>query len=366
MPQNPDNLATRRLTRAYKPSMVCGLLLMLLVSTHGLSQPPELSPEPSTPPTSMSEPTSSASGDNTRHMRPKELLADELVDESHWLDTKEGKILALYRRTETRETKGALLLLHAAEDPQVWPPSLENLRKNLPKYGWETLAITLPQKSSPQIPSREETPTTIPSASETQGASSEASSEASSPDTAAAEQSSPAPSAPEPDTATPAREQLIKAYLLAALAFLNEKGQFNLVVLVDNSSFYWCMQLLSPNIKTNKADPNTVDGPLQALIIANLQPQEPLSIQELEDSFNQAQLPVLDIFFVPDDLDQQQQRELHKTAAMRNKLDYYQQLSIEQQPKVIETDAASFLVARVRGFMEKKAKGTEVKIKERK
>jgi hypothetical protein len=123
------------------------------------------------------------------------------------------------------------------------------------------------------------------------------------------------------------------------------------------------MQLLSPNIKTNQLDPNTVDGPLQALVITNLQPQEPLSIQELEASFNQPQLPILDIFFAPDDSKQKHQRGLHKTAAMRNKLDYYQQLSLEQQPKIIEDDAASFLLGRVRGFMEKKAKGTEVKLK---
>jgi hypothetical protein len=36
---------------------------------------------------------------------------------------------------------------------------------------------------------------------------------------------------------------------------------------------------------------------------------------------------------------------------MRNKLDYYQQLSLEQQPKIIEDDAASFLLGRVPGFL---------------
>jgi hypothetical protein len=279
-------------------------------------------------------------------MRPKELLADALVDESHWLDTSEGKILVLYRRTEAKVTKGALLLLHAAEDPQVWPPALENLRQKLPQYGWETLAISLPQKYPQAAPERD------------QAALTSSESPTNTPDN-----SSAAPTAPSSVATPPAREQLIKAYLLAALGFLNEKGQFNLVVLVDNSSFYWCMQLLSPNIKTNKADPNTVDGPLQALVITNLQPQEPLLVHELENSLNQPQLPVLDIFFAPDNNEQKSQRELHKTVAMRNKLDYYQQFSIEQQPKIIESDAASFLLARVRGFMEKKAKGAEVKVK---
>ena len=333
-------------------SLSCSLLLALLVSAACcLAQSTEPTEEPDAPsPTEQvaGEATATAPTETTpRNMRAKELLAEALVDESHWLETSEGKILVLYRRTEAKTTKRALLLLHAAEDPQVWPPALENLRKRLPQYGWETLAITLPQKYPPIAPARD--------------TDSEVGNDAEGDEEATTEE----PTAPsEPDAPnSPAREQLIKAYLLAALGFLNEKGQFNLVVLVDNSSFYWCMQLLSPSIKTNQIDPNTVDGPLQALVISNLQPQEPLSVHELEDSLNQPQLPVLDIFFAPDDIKQKRQRDLHKTAAMRNKLDYYQQLSLEHQPKIIEADAASFLLGRVRGFMEKKAKGTEVKLK---
>lgn len=320
--------------------------LVISVSAWGFNCFAQTETPPEQPPAVESTPAQPApnSPPPSRNMRSKELLADALEDESHWLDTSEGRILALYRRTEAKVTKGALLLLHAAEDPQVWPPALENLRKRLPQYGWETLAITLPQKYPQTPPVRSED--TIDTAEQPP--------EETTAGTAHVENNATAVS-------IPAREQLIKAYLLAALGFLNEKGQFNLVVLVDNSSFYWCMQLLSPNIKTNQADPDTVDGPLQALVITNLQPQEPLSIHELEDSLNQPQLPVLDIFFAPDDIEQKAQREIHKTVAMRNKLDFYQQFSIEQQPKIIEADTASFLLGRVRGFMEKKAKGSEVK-----
>jgi hypothetical protein len=365
MPQNQGNGPIRLVNTLTRVSLSCSLLFILLISAaSGLAQTTEPEEEPDAP--AATEPASEATATTPtettpRNMRAKELLADALADESHWLETSEGKILVLYRRTEAKTTKGALLLLHAAEDPQVWPPALENLRKRLPQYGWETLAITLPQKYPPIAPARD--------TDSEEGNDVENDEEA----TIDEETTTEEPTAPsEPDASNspaavsqtaPAREQLIKAYLLAALGFLNEKGQFNLVVLVDNSSFYWCMQLLSPSIKTNQIDPNTVDGPLQALVITNLQAQEPLLIHELEASFNQPQLPILDIFFAPDDTEQKLQRDLHKTAAMRNKLDYYQQLSLEQQPKIIEADAASFLVARVRGFMEKKAKGTEVKLK---
>ena len=374
------------------PAQLVTLLLwnLAIFSTHLQAQDPNQkapseeaatapAPDAATAPaaTTANAPSSAANASvSDRRLRPKQLLAEALADESHWLDTSEGKILVLYRPTQARVTKGALLLLHAAEDPQSWPPELENLRQNLPLHGWETLAVTLPQAYPPTPPERE-----ITSAATTAEAVAEG--EAASQDPTA----TPAPTAAPPETTTPvepppaeaspaeasasssqasrptpiAREQLIKAYLLAALAFLNEKGQFNLVVLVDNSSLYWIMQLLSPSIKPNRLDPNTVDGPLQALVITNLQAQEPLSKAELEASLNQAQLPVMDIFFAPADIQQKIQRKHHKAAAMRNKLGYYQQVQLDNHPKVVEEDQASFLLARVRGFMEKKARGTEIK-----
>jgi hypothetical protein len=46
---------------------------------------------------------------------------------------------------------------------------------------------------------------------------------------------------------------------------------------------------------------------------------------------------------------------------MRKKMDYYQQLLIEIQPKLTEQDDQSYLLGRVRGFMQRQAGGTEVK-----
>jgi len=99
-------------------------------------------------------------------------------------------------------------------------------------------------------------------------------------------------------------------------------------------------------------------------VITNLQPQEPLTTAELEASFSQSQLPVMDIFFGPDNSVQQAQRDKHRAVAMRNKLQHYQQTLLEAQPKVVEDDSNSFLLARIRGFMEKKARGTEIQAKE--
>jgi hypothetical protein len=46
---------------------------------------------------------------------------------------------------------------------------------------------------------------------------------------------------------------------------------------------------------------------------------------------------------------------------MRKKVVDYQQLLIDDQPKLVEQDHQSFLLGRVRGFMQQKASGTELK-----
>lgn len=152
---------------------------------------------------------------------------------------------------------------------------------------------------------------------------------------------------------------LITAYVNAAFEFLKTNTQFNVVVLADNSSAHQILQHLKPQIKDNKEDPTTVDGPLQALIITNLQAQEPTTKAELEGLFNTEQLPILDVFFAPDNAEQVSSRKLHKAVAMRNKINDYQQLLIDKPPKSIEQDHQSYLLGRVRGFMKQKASGSE-------
>ncbi len=297
----------------------------------------------------------------SRAIRDKTLIANALQDESIWLDTEYGKILALHRITEAKSTFGVLVLLHAAEDPQHWPPALENLRANLPRYGWETLALAMPPQTPMSIPAR-------PSSSSSSEHNSEnidsTTNDNDKPNQTAENNSVSSASSSSSSSASISREFLISAYIDAAITYLSQKNQFNVVVLTDNSSAYYSLGKLLPMIKDNQKDPNTIDGPLQALIIANLQQQEPLTKTELESIFNNAQLPVMDIFFAADYSEQQTARNLHRAVAMRQKLNDYQQLKLNNQPTVTETDFQSFLLGRVRGFMQKKASGVELKKEE--
>lgn len=335
----------------------------MLVNPVVQAQEPEV--ETQTSAASASTQSSASSSETplypSRTMRDKTLIAKAAGEQTQWLDTEYGKLLAFYRPTEAKKTRGVLILFHAAEDPQTWPPILENLRANLPRYGWETLAVTLPQRYPTPVPAR---PSSSSASSAAAVATEATPATATTPDPTAVSASSAASSEVASSSSRApaiARDTLIQAYVEATLKFLQEKGQFNAILLVDNSSANPVLAQLLPQIKENPSDPSTIDGPIQALVITNLQNQEPLTSNQLSAVFANQQLPVMDVFFSPETPELTRARDLHRAIAMRQKLENYQQSLLEEQPKIVETDPRSFLAARVRGFMQRHASGTEIK-----
>lgn len=351
---------------------ISAFVVAVILCIHSLStfaQAPAETAENTEAPAVANETSSSARSSEapiypSRDIRDKTLLANAIDDEAQWLETEHGKILALYRPTEAKVTRGVLILFHAAENPQLWPPMLENLRANLPRYGWETLALSLPQKYPAAIPTRPSS-----SAASASSASAEATAETAETTNPATQEnavasSTEAASSSSAASSTVPRDLLIETYVNAAFAFLEEKGQLNRVILVDNSAAYQVLQKLIPQAQENKRDKDTLDGPLQALVITNLQQQEPINKSELEAIFSSEKLPVQDIFFAPDNAEQTESRELHRAVAMRKKVDSYQQILLDNPSKVVEQDHQSFLLGRVRGFMQQKAAGSESKKQE--
>ena len=289
---------------------------------------PEPAPEP--------EPAPSMS----REERYNQLLAEAKPDEVRWLETPDEKILALFRPTEARTTKGAVLILHAAEAPPGWPPSFENLRRYLPRYGWITLAVALPAQQPLAVPERE-----IPlPAQDEQTDQQEVANEAK------PAEDKPAAEPPEPKP-QPSRTEIIARRVGAAAAFLREQGQENILVLVDNSSVVDSMAALQPSASNTP----------QALILVNLQTQEPLTREQLEGLFANPALPVLDLFTQANDDQQAALRQRHRAAALRNKMENYYPLQLlPLQPQDLD-NPRSFWLERTRGFMERHAQGKETK-----
>lgn len=338
------------------------LMLALVVSGNPLfAQEDDLTQEETENVEQESSSASSTSDEPplSRTLRNQMLLAESAGEESVWLDTEQGKILARHRISESSPTFGVLLLLHAAEDPEHWPPALENLRTQLPRYGWETLALALPAKKPappPQRPSSSSTSSTA--TSEDEETSAESTSAASAEDESSASLSTSSASS----TASLTREQQINGYVEAVMAYFDEKELFNRVILVDNSAAYAAINPLIPLLGDNPKDHTIIDGPMQALIIANLQPQEPLSREELEAIFHFPALPILDLFWSPESKAQLVAQRLHRGTAKRLQVKHYQSLNLPPLPAVIESDGQSFLLGRVRGFIQRHAKGSEVKL----
>jgi len=253
-----------------------------------------------TPPDKQENKTQSA-----EDLASSQLIADANPKEAVWLETSQGKWLAFYKVTESAENKGVVLMIHASEKPQRWPAVLEILRRNLPLSGWETFALAIPAERL--------------------------------------------------------QDNSVAETLTAAIDDLHQKGKFNLVLLTDNRLLNPATAHLLPQIKPNPKDPKTIDGPLQALVLLNIEAQFPLTQDQLEASFSSPELPLLDVFFNPPFTTQEQDQRLHKTTAARKKLKHYRQQIFAYPDESMLDQPQQFWLSNVRGFLDKEAKGTEIK-----
>lgn len=282
--------------------------------------------------------------------RDNDLLAKAFTaiakkDELLWLETPDEKLLALYKPGETRKTLGLLLILHAPEIPQLWPANLENIRRNLPLYSWSTIAVPLPARYSAAAPVRDPPITTATSA------------ESSDANPATESAASSAAASAEATKPVLARDKLIAGRVSAAIGEINKLGKLDLAVLVDNSSAPDALAALYPQF--NIVSGSTAESPLKALILVNLQDQEPLTKAQLTAIFASSNLRVMDIFFNPDDKAQAEVRRFHKAEAMRQNIKDYQQVILPSQPSVAVEDTQSFWLGKTHGFLHRKLEDSQ-------
>lgn len=80
--------------------------------------------------------------------------------ETVWLElsypetTETRKVLAISSPSLIADEKGAALLLHDKEQHADWPEVIRPLRKSLPKSGWLTLSVNLPNETKFKAPER--------------------------------------------------------------------------------------------------------------------------------------------------------------------------------------------------------------------
>jgi hypothetical protein len=160
-----------------------------------------------------------------------------------------------------------------------------------------------------------------------------------------AEEASPVEN-PEPPATTPSRIEVISQQLTAAFAWLTQENLKPTVLLVDNSSVVDSLAHL-------QANPSAA---ITALVLINLQAEEPLTTAQLEGIFTATSPLVLDVFFAPDHGQAAATRKHHRAVAQRNQVKAYQQLLLPPPLITTQHDAQTFWVERLRGFMERKAR----------
>lgn len=341
-----DRLSTAGCKKQILMRWVHSLLLVMCVLTHfALAQAPtepnNAEPVPATP--VNNEPTSETPPPLSPQERDQQLLALARPEEARWLETPNGKVLALYRPTATRETKGVLLLLHTATSPAGLPPALENVRLTLTEHGWATLALTLPPQPPQTPPDRDALDEANTEDTPTEAVVTEPPVETT-PEEPAVE-ASPAEN-PEPPVTTPSRIEVISQQLTAAFTWLAQENLKPAVLLVDNSGVVDSLAHL-------QANPSAA---ITALVLINLQAEEPLTTAQLEGVFTATSPPVLDVFFAPDQGQAAATRKHHRAVAQRNQVKAYQQLLLPPPLVTTQNNAQTFWVERLRGFMERKTR----------
>ncbi|MCD8529799.1 MAG: alpha/beta hydrolase family protein [Saccharospirillaceae bacterium] len=197
--------------------------------------------------------------------------------------------------TETRgQPQGGALILHDHGQHSHWPETVAPLRESLPRYGWTTLSIELPEQPPAQPPARTEDEEyrarfnppadTPPATDESSAAEPSADNDASAPPAAEATDSNgitanettdsngeqdsalstaepalprlnglpPLPASDDTHTAQPPaaadagkeyREQML-ARIRQGVAYLNQRGQLNIVVIACGNSANWAVDFL--------------------------------------------------------------------------------------------------------------------------
>lgn len=257
------------------------------------------------------------------------LLSEELGEDAIvWLTAAGDKFISLWEPDRSGQPFGAILIVHGEGQTADWPYTISALRQSLPDHGWSTLSISLPNPEQTSAPPR-----------------------------------TSADNNPEPSTT----ETLVIERMKAAMAYLNKRGQYNIVILAHGVGASRSVQYLSAlsssapsNLPTGGRSRATaiIERPIRALIMVNARNGIAGADDNLTQHLNDRSLPVMDIYFGDHVLDatEPQQRKL---AAKKNRIANYHQSKL-LEPASNWQEGENRLTRRVRGFLNKYAKGVEI------
>tara|TARA_B100000446_G_scaffold39947_3_gene35526 strand:+ start:29740 stop:31023 length:1284 start_codon:yes stop_codon:yes gene_type:complete len=327
----------------------------------------------------------------SREERDMNLLAARLEGETAvWLQALEQPFLALYEQELTGDAVGAVLIINAEGQHSNWPTTSEQIRLSLPEFGWNTLSTELPlpeqrpipQRSAPIAPAPPSVENPDPTATDATAESNQdpASSVQDTPPTKAEKgedkeiydsttgelsDGSLPPSAenptapgdadtPVPELKVPA-EDIAIARLEAAISYLHQQGQFNIVLMGSGVGALRAVCFLKD---IPKVEQTTQSRLIRSLVMINARNHLPLDSRQLHQCLDTPEMPVLDVYLGHNERDQKDAKQRLKYAR-RSGYQIYQQLRLPEMAHNTML-GENRLSRRVRGFMEAHAQGVKV------
>lgn len=239
---------------------------------------------------------------------------------------------ALWRKDRSGEAYGALLIVPADGQTANWPDTIDILRNDLPQNGWSTLSIDIISGKNKPIPPRSDT------------------NKSESNDEAIARLQ-----------ANSARKDLSDnhARILAAVDFLHNEGQYNIILMGYGNSAERVIDFASSKNKPARTSKNNkVNQILRALMIVNGRGIDGNHLSPSIGQLNEGEMPILDVVFSNYHLDLSDAEE-RKMQARSARLRRYFQIKLLAPTSTVFAKE-NRLSRRVRGFLNKHAKGIEI------
>jgi len=315
-------------------------------------------------------------------------LSAELADEKLvTLNASGEEFLALWKHDTSGNPFGAVILLHDQGHTIGWPQDIKGLRDELAQYGWSTLAVALPNPKDQEIkarPSLAPTPAPENAEGEDNGEKTAQDAAENTPEESKAKQStekdntaSTANTSPPPPKKIAAPkltaaeiEAMAIARLEASMKHLNSIGQFNIAIMGSGVGAARAVNFIhkltnsngSKDAKQNVAAVGAkaiIERPLRALIMVNARNSVTGMDKQLPKLLIDPGLPVLDLVFNDHHLDQVEAKA-RKDKASRLQMENYYQVKL-LRPAKSKKDYLNHTVRRTRGFLNRHAKGVEIK-----
>lgn len=289
-----------------------------------------------------------------------EVLASKLSDKgaTQWITSEEETFLAIWHADRSGNAKGAILIIHAEGEHPAWPQTTKPLHDSLPDYGWATMAVHLAPPAPVPRPKRELPPKTVQIVAAQDETAPENDAEPDTSKTPKADTQVP-PQMASKELSSPEIEAATEQRLVAALKFLHDKGQFNIVIMgsgVGAIRTHRFIKSITP-VVTNKRLRERLEKPIRASIIFNARNRLPTE-DTYTDWFFDPEIPVLDIY-TTHDLRNKKEAQARKILGKQKKAYKHSQFTITEitHEKFWRENQLS---RRVRSFLDAYLQGIEI------